>query len=519
MTGSQKNYDKESKPEEKNLANSQLRQSLWKKRFVQCFKIVGLFVICFGLYILWFVHGEPSIDTDYVSQLNQINRPKNYKQEDNAWPHYKKSIELFVEPNAGEEYGTIFSHPQKRFSELTETGQRLVMKWVEKNQAAWQEFVEASLKPYCYIEYTLGENDEDFSEKLDTPTLKIGSKHLRSLRNLSSLGTWRIKIEMESENIGQAVDDCLTLLNAGTQWHQDKSPIETIEGHWLSNSGYEGLLMIISNKKLAASELKAVQERLTNMYWLNYTAINSEFDKILFLDVVQHTFTNGGLGGGHLIPKYLPPLVQSGSIVITLGDLETEPTFQEKVLYVVMSMLHARRNKTISTYNGTYEQIKEIQMMTPYKRHKANDLIDVKRPFIFNYTIYFDSFIKESRYFLIGLLMPSAEIPADVMYWNRAMYEATITILAIKRYMIENGDYPETLEELLDKGYVKKLPMDPYSDNSMVYKKTGMDFKLYSVGRNFADDGGELAFYSPGHIAKWGDGTDKEGDAVFWPVQ
>ena len=86
--------------------------------------------------------------------------------------------------------------------------------------------------------------------------------------------------------------------------------------------------------------------------------------------------------------------------------------------------------------------------------------------------------------------------------------------------MLENGGYPENLEELLNKGYIKKLPIDPYSDKPMVYQNTGTDFKLYSVGENFVDNGGEPVFYNGSNkLQKWGNVTDKGGDAVFWPAR
>ena len=520
MTKAQKYFHEKKQSEEKNLVNTQQRQTLWKRRFIRCLKIVGLFVICFGLYTLWFIYSKPTVDTDYVSQLNQINRPENNKKEDNAWLHYKKAIELFVEPKAGDEHGLILSHPQKEFAELEEAEQKSVIEWLGQNQAAWQEFAEAGLKPYCYIEYTLHELDEDFSQKLDVPTLKIDLRHLDGLRKLAMLGRWRIKVEIENGNTEQALDDCQTFLNTGTQWHQNKCFVEAAVGYALHNMGYEGLLRITARKELTVSQLKDIQERLADTYGATDATFDLEFDKILFLDMVQHTFTKGGLAGGHLIPKYVSPLVQSGSIVITLGELETEPTVREKVLYLIMSLLHARRNKTISKFEEIYEQVKEIQKMTPYEIRKSGDLIDIKRPNIFNYKIRFDSFIRESRYFLVGLSIPAPEDTARIKYQNQATHEAAITIFALKRYMIENGGYPESLEELLSKGYIKKLPKDPYSDKPMVYRKAGKNFKLYSVGENFVDDEGELAFYDGENtVQKWGNVTDEGGDAVFWPAR
>ena len=56
--------------------------------------------------------------------------------------------------------------------------------------------------------------------------------------------------------------------------------------------------------------------------------------------------------------------------------------------------------------------------------------------------------------------------------------------------------------------------MDPYSDKSLVYRKVGDGFLLYSVGENFIDDGGVLSKDKKGETKKWTD----NGDAVFWPI-
>ena len=67
---------------------------------------------------------------------------------------------------------------------------------------------------------------------------------------------------------------------------------------------------------------------------------------------------------------------------------------------------------------------------------------------------------------------------------------------------------------MLTTGYLKELPMDPYSDKPLVYKKTSENFTLYSLGRNFEDDDGQPRKTEEGQIADWRD----SGDIVFWPV-
>ena len=67
---------------------------------------------------------------------------------------------------------------------------------------------------------------------------------------------------------------------------------------------------------------------------------------------------------------------------------------------------------------------------------------------------------------------------------------------------------------MVEAGYLKKLPMDPYSDRPFVYRKTESGFFLYSFGENLKDDDGEMGLGSRGTPKLYMD----NGDWVFWPV-
>jgi len=97
----------------------------------------------------------------------------------------------------------------------------------------------------------------------------------------------------------------------------------------------------------------------------------------------------------------------------------------------------------------------------------------------------------------------------------KAQIEALISTIAVIRYKKAHGDYPENLDQLLEADLLSKLPMDPYSDKPLIYKKTDDNFLLYSIGENFKDEGGEVFRDDNGRARKWPD----EGDAVFWPVE
>jgi hypothetical protein len=67
------------------------------------------------------------------------------------------------------------------------------------------------------------------------------------------------------------------------------------------------------------------------------------------------------------------------------------------------------------------------------------------------------------------------------------------------------------LDELVAAGYLAELPMDPYSEWPLVYRRTEGNFMLYSRGADFKDNNGV-------HSPKWG-ADARGGDYVFWPVQ
>lgn len=88
--------------------------------------------------------------------------------------------------------------------------------------------------------------------------------------------------------------------------------------------------------------------------------------------------------------------------------------------------------------------------------------------------------------------------------------DALVTTIALLRYRQDKGRWSESLVELANDGYLRRIPIDPFSGEALVYKPTSETFSLYSFGTDFDDDGGAPS--------KWGQGADG-GDQVFWPQQ
>ena len=71
------------------------------------------------------------------------------------------------------------------------------------------------------------------------------------------------------------------------------------------------------------------------------------------------------------------------------------------------------------------------------------------------------------------------------------MKRTTITAIALKRYQLRHGNYPETLAELAPE-FLASVPLDPVDGQPLRYRRNADgSFLLYSVGGNGKDDGGD----------------------------
>lgn len=464
---------------------------LWRTVVVRAFQTVGVLIVCFILYTIWFVSGKPTVRIDYLAELNRMAQPQ-ISDEDNAWPHYERAIELFVKP--GDKLMEIPAFQDwkgsdyRSFEALSEQERQEIGKWIRQNEAAWQQFVAGSLKTYCYRGYTKGKND---------PLLAVVLPHLATLRDLLTIGIFHGRMQIAQGQTAQALDDCLAVVRAGSHWQGWGTIIEQLVGLAISRTGYEEILYITATEEVSAADLKRLQQQLSQIYPGGYPLMDIEGERLLFHDVVQHIFTDGGPGGGHLIPKRLSTIDE-----IIGGDFDG---MDGLVFGTAMGMIHARRDDTIAKFDRIFDRQIEAAKMTPYERRAGKALHDEK--------IFMAS--SKYRYAIVHLFMPALGRASEVAYRGRSLHDATLTVLALQRWHLEKGQYPMSLSELVDAGYIEQVPMDPYSDKPLVYHRIGDDFTLYSLGENFADDGGKVI--GEGNDRKrWG--NDEDGDRVFWPV-
>ena len=162
------------------------------------------------------------------------------------------------------------------------------------------------------------------------------------------------------------------------------------------------------------------------------------------------------------------------------------------------------RQETTELADRIYEYFSRIAHKTPW-RWRNEDIQKVV-----------EEMPKENPF--LRIFIPATGRVVEISFRCKAGTDALIATIAILRYKADKSQWPENLEKLVLGGYLEKLPMDPYGGKPLVYKRTKVnfllyskdDFLLYSFGADFDDDGGVPS--------KWGEG-EKGGDWFFWPYR
>ena len=420
-----------------------------------------------------------------------ISELKSWLESGQVPADFMQAVSVAVLREADRRYKDL---PDDAGGPLSDIEQEYIGAWLRQNDAAWREFAAGTAKSYCYRPYIGDPNGRKES------LVSVLLPPMSPLRDLSRLGMWRCRIERQQGRIQEGIEDCIALARAGSHWQGKGTLVEQLVGLAICSMGRDETLRLVETQKLSASDLQKLQSRLSQIYPNGYPLLNMEGEKLFFMDIVQRSFTDGGPGGGHLIPGQWEEITELSDFSGYRADRRYFAPFS-----TALSMAHAGRDETIAKANELYDLQTRMAKMTPYQRNAG----DLKMPDEMLFTM------PKYKYFLIQVLMPASSRVSELMYRGKMQHESTLAALALKRWRLEKDAYPQTLDELTAGGFLKELPLDPYSDKPLVYRRTDDSFILYSVGPNFKDDKGEIAM-DHGRPARWG--TAQAGDIVLWPL-
>jgi len=86
---------------------------------------------------------------------------------------------------------------------------------------------------------------------------------------------------------------------------------------------------------------------------------------------------------------------------------------------------------------------------------------------------------------------PATRTAADAVQRRDATLQLLIANLAIRLYREKYGRFPNDFEQLVP-GFLKSVPVDPFSGNPVIYRQTNEGPVIYCVGVDGMDDGGRF---------------------------
>lgn len=480
--------------------------------------LIGFGAVIFIL--LWmmipYLIEKPVVTTDYFTQYNDLTRPEGYNETDNAATLLSKlpQPELTEEQKESGDFSGMpdfmWSYEPGNYPDKFKPEDRIKFKnWINHYEITLQAIVKASRKPYYYKPVDPSQYRTEFLQ--DQAWDYYSTSY--AMYDLSRMLSWAVVYHLEAGEAGKAAEYIESSLNLYKLLGKSAGVYQQYEIDQLIDS-LDYIMAYLNKDNLSPDELVRLQQLFSQAS--DFPGFDGTCQRLIFLDFVQKAFTKGDRG--HLVPSVMlreemvsMDFDEAGSFVATL--------------YKCIKCEH--RKNTVDRMEAILTKLDQWKDQSLFQLHDQG--IDYENELK---SLTDKNFLIEEQTELLLHLFQAPQQTACKM-------QAFTAIAALHRYRLETGHYPDSLDALLQAGYIDRLPQDCYSNGPLVYRTQGDDFILYSLGVDFEDDGGQqsLCPYCGDHFVDWGDGPvkkpddmakeqdktdtgkDAKGDHVFWPIQ
>ncbi len=458
-------------------------RGLWRTLVARSFQAAGILFVCLAIYLVWFFTGKPAITTDYVAEYNRMVRPVA-DESLNAAPLYHEAAQRY--PKLPKDISNIIG---KKYYDANDTEKQLMKKWLTDNKETIDLVIAGTKKPYYWRTY----------ESEGQEMIAVLVPHLAEFRRLAYSLRWRAHLSAEQGRYKDAFDDINVCYRLGRHLRGDTTLIEQLVGIAIEAIALRTTRDILSKYDIDSTALAELQKNLEQMTTNEDFTVSLKAERLCMYDEIQRCFTEDRFGGGHL---HLSPTGLTRLQVI--AGLSSGGWLDKKGWIYPLQVLftHPDKQQSREMADRLYDYWEKICRKSPSQIHVEG--IDIEKESM--------EIIKDN--ILLEILLPAFWKVNEISHRLVTDVRATLTIIAALRYNQDNSRLPDTLQELVTEGYLKKLPIDPHSDKPLVYKKTEAGFILYSVSTNFTDDGGKVARNEKGRVKRYAD----QGDWVFWPI-
>ncbi|MFI4910812.1 MAG: hypothetical protein ACIAQZ_03995 [Sedimentisphaeraceae bacterium JB056] len=424
---------------------------------------VGAVVLLAVVAYFWLATGEPTIDHDYLAELNEFIKPEfEIKDEENAATFFDNAAEVYSPfPEQEDEFDPI----SLDFFVISSDQEKLVCRWIEENKEAMELWREGSEKKYYWREYSLIENAP--LTDIELPNLGITRKMIYSF-------LWQSYFALSDGDFTEGIDDLKVVFRTAAHIKSQKTLIEQIVGIALARCASDAACLFIQEFDLSREELTEIKNELEISSAQIGKPLDIESERYMMLDGIQRSFVVTPIGD-----HWYPESFNGSDNAFLKNEPESFTDFMKIVFFPP----------------GKQECMDDAAVL-----YKSVDSNYRKPPYVVG--SYEEAVAAEvGENFMFATVKPFLSQVAYLVWRTNDSNEASILVVDLHLFKIDNGYFPESLNQLVDEGYIDQLPIDSFSGKSFIYSRQVDSFLLYGIGEDGVDDGGE------------------DYDAVFWPIK
>ena len=446
-----------------------------KHRVLVAALAVVLLSLAYGVWrVIPLLTAEPTVTVDYLAEANRLSKPAGYDPNLNAASHCERLFAEFVPlPEGLEDQWKAWP------TDLSAEQQERLKAWLPRNEAVLESLGKAAQCPYWWRE--LASSDGALSG--------IVVPELEAVRRCAWGVVLRAKQQAWEGGSGDALTVLADLYHLGVHWTQGATLVEQLVGVALCNVSADGMLAVLDHCEVSAGPLRDALDAVRSGVCKVSVPRFGEAEEVYGYDSIQRCFTDAGDGNGKLIPKRFYEAKKARP------SLYSHPISYLDALWI--SLNHPDRFETTALFATYISSVETLARQTPWQLHAA----------MTSYEEELEELLGGNYYLRDGFMATAQCIRTG--WRGKAAGRALVVVLAVLMYKAHGGALPESLDALVGEGLLlETIPTDPYSDGSLIYRVTGDEFTVYSVGEDFFDDGGVSgAWDNPGC------------DRVFWPVE
>lgn len=388
----------------------------------------------------------PPVKSSKSDKSDYLLFPDGNAPPDRANPGQNPNIDLAIWRD--------YFHAVGFLTEKSDNPARDVLRALERFAPEFREWSEWHTRPQCrfLIDYTQGFN--------------VRLPHLIPAQAATRMFVLRMRAHLAAGDSAAAYADFQDGLQVYRMLREEPSLI-----HGLVRIGTVGMLLDglgdgLKNRTWAPAELERIQGDLAAIRLMD------DWQFVLASERGSFNFT---------VESWLKATIRergrmlSGNFGFLSPDRSTEITFQlcPRMVYRDNQLRKNRHVDELQARIDTGSQTLNLDGLTPSLGNGPTDIFERFHYFLF--------FISAGVYTSVETRFAWLEVVLD---------EARIAC-ALERFRAKHGAYPEQLTELAPE-FLPTLPSDLYARASFHYQRVGeTSYRLYSVGENRTDDGGQ----------------------------